>query len=139
MSAGRAATKLLDADPSRSLALLLHLVLFSPHPTLSRSEREAMASAMERAFTEIPGMARVRVGRRRVLGTSYDDLSPVQFEFVAMLEFETLESLQTYLRHPAHTGLSQSFRSCAKVAFAHDFDIVEAVQLRSLVDPETLD
>ena len=118
--------------------VILHLVLFTPHPTLSHGEREALAKAMEEAFTATPEIARVRVGRRRVLGTSYDDLSPVQFEFLTALEFATLEDLTAYLKHPTHRALSERFRGAAKLAFAHDFEIVEADQLRTLVDPQTL-
>ena len=118
--------------------VILHLVLFTPHPTLSYEEREAMASAMEEAFAATPEIARVRVGRRRVLGTSYDELSPVQFEFLTALEFETLEDLTAYLQHPTHRALSERFRSSAQLAFAHDFEIVEASELRTLVDSETL-
>lgn len=115
--------------------MILHLVLFTPHPTLSHEEREAMATAMEEAFAAIPEIARVRVGRRRVLGTSYDDLSPVPFEFLTALEFETVEDLTAYLQHPTHRALSERFRGAAQLALAHDFEIVDADQLRTLVDP----
>ena len=118
--------------------MITHIVLLTPRETLTVDEREAMAQAMERAFSGIPTIVRARVGRRRRLGYSYDDLSPVQFEFLAVLEFHSVDDLDAYLKHPAHIELGRQFRSCAQVALANDFDTVEPAQLRSLVDPETL-
>jgi hypothetical protein len=118
--------------------MIAHLVLLTPHDDLSVEDREAMASAMEQAFTNIPQIARVKVGRRRLLGYSYDALSPVHFEFIAVLEFHTVEDLDTYLKHPAHVELGKRFRSSAKIALANDFEIVDATELRTLVDPDSL-
>lgn len=118
--------------------MIAHIVLLTPHENLSVEDREAMASAMERAFTNIPQIARVTVGRRRLLGYSYDALSPVHFEFLAVLEFHSVEDLDAYLKHPAHVELGKRFRSSAKVALANDFEMVDAADLRTLVDPESL-
>jgi len=118
--------------------MITHIVLLTPRDTLTVDEREAMAQAMEQAFSGIPSIARARVGRRRRLGYSYDDLSPVQFEFLAVLEFHSVDDLDAYLKHPAHIELGRQFRSCAQVALANDFETVEPGQLRSLVDAKTL-
>ena len=118
--------------------MITHIVLLTPRDALTVDEREAMAQAMERAFSGIPTIVRARVGRRRRLGFSYDDLSPVQFEFLAVLEFQSVDDLDAYLKHPAHIDLGRQFRACAQVALANDFETVEPDQLRTLVDPETL-
>lgn len=115
--------------------MIAHVVLFTPQPSLDVEGRQAMVHALEQAFTNIPQIQRVTVGRRRILGYSYDAISPIHFEFIAVLEFADQDDLDAYLKHPAHVELGQRFRSTAQLALAHDFEMVDASVLRSLVDP----
>ncbi|HQZ38581.1 MAG TPA: Dabb family protein [Vicinamibacterales bacterium] len=105
--------------------MIVHLVLFSPRPDLSDTERRALVAALERACSDIPRIRRARVGRRRVLGYEYDTLSPVAFEFSAMLEFDSESDLAAYLDHPAHAELGRLFCTSARAAIAHDFEVVD--------------
>lgn len=115
--------------------MIAHLVLFTPRVSLDSAEREGLVAALEHACRDIPSIRRVRIGRRRVLGQAYDSLSPVEFEFAAILEFDTETDLRAYLDHPAHVELGRRFRSLADVAVAHDFEIVDAAGIRAIADP----
>jgi len=105
--------------------VIAHVVLFTPRPDLADDDRVALVQALERACADIPGIQRARVGRRRVLGYDYDRMSPVSFEFAAVLEFDSEAALRDYLEHPAHGELGRLFRAVAQVAVAHDFEIVD--------------
>jgi len=112
--------------------MIAHVVLFTPREDLDAAAREALVAALERACLDIPQIRRVRVGRRRVLGYAYDALSPVGFEYAAILEFDSEADLRSYLQHPAHVELGRRFTSSAAVAVAHDFEIADAAGVRAL-------
>jgi hypothetical protein len=114
--------------------MIAHVVLFTPRADLDAAAREALIGALEKACLDIPRIRRVRIGRRRVFGYAYDTISPVHFEFAAILEFDSEADLRAYLLHPAHVELGQRFTSSAAVAVAHDFEVVDAAGLRALVD-----
>jgi hypothetical protein len=114
--------------------MITHVVLFTPRADLDAAAGEALIGALERACLDIPQIRRVRIGRRRVLGYAYDTISPVHFEFAAILEFDSEADLRAYVLHPAHAELGQRFTSSAAVAIAHDFENVELEGLRALVD-----
>lgn len=114
--------------------MIAHVVLFTPRADLDPAAQEALVASLERACSDIPQIRRVRVGRRRVLGYAYDTISPVHFEYAAILEFDSEADLQAYLQHPAHAEIGQRFTSSAAVAVAHDFEIVDAGGIRQLVN-----
>jgi hypothetical protein len=114
--------------------MIAHLVLFRPSATLSSEDRDAFIVALERALTQVPGIERARVGRRRNLGRFYDQHARENYEFAAVLEFASEEALRGYLDHPAHVELGQRFFSSADAALVHDFEWVTADRLRALAD-----
>lgn len=104
--------------------MIAHLVLFRFKADLSPADRKGLIEAMRHAFASIPEVRRVRIGRRRVLGRTYDALVKEHFEHVAVLEFDTEEALVRYLDHPAHAELSRRFCESSEAALAYDFEIV---------------
>lgn len=112
--------------------MIAHVVLFTPRASLTAPERDHLILALERACLDIPQIRRVRIGRRRRLGYAYDAMSPIDFQFAAILEFDSEDDLRAYLDHPAHGDLGQWFTTTAAAAIAHDFDIVEAGGIRAL-------
>jgi hypothetical protein len=112
--------------------MIAHVVLFTPRKGLSAEERETSILALERACLDIPQITRVRVGRRRVLGYTYDALAPVHFEYAVILEFDSEADLDVYLHHPAHVALGHHFNYSAEVALALDFAIGDASQIRAI-------
>lgn len=114
--------------------MIAHVVLFKPRPDLSRADRESLLGAMRLAFTNIPEIRRVRVGQRRILGRGYDTHARVDFEYAAVLEFETEGALRTYLDHPAHVELGRRFGETAEVALVYDFEMIEPVEIEKLLN-----
>lgn len=113
--------------------MIAHVVLFTPASTLGPAERDEVIRALEAACRDIPEIRRARVGKRRVLGYNYDAASPVEFEFALVLEFESVEDLDAYLRHPSHTALGRLFHTATDRALAHDFEIVDAADTGAVV------
>lgn len=113
--------------------MIAHVVLFTPRASLSPADRRTLVEDLERACQAIPAIRRARIGRRRVLGYAYDNVGPAQFEFAAILEFDSEEDLRGYLHHPAHVALGRWFHQGAEVALAADFEVVDADRLHSLV------
>ena len=114
--------------------MISHVVLFKPRSDLSLAEREALLDAMRTAFTGIPQIRRVRVGRRRMIGRGYEAQMMVDFEYAAVLEFDDELALRTYLDHPAHADLGRHFGLTAAAALVYDFSMVEPDRIRELLD-----
>jgi hypothetical protein len=114
--------------------MIAHVVLFKPRANLSAQERTALLDAMRVAFTNIAEIARVRVGRRQVLGRAYDAAARIDFDYAAVLEFDTEQALRAYLDHPAHVDLGRLFGETAEAALVYDFEMVEPENVRQLLD-----
>ena len=113
--------------------MIAHVVLFTPKPSLTTAERRALVADLEQACRDIPQIRRSRIGRRKRLGYGYDAAGPLHFEFVAVLEFDSREDLDAYLQHPSHAALGRWFHHGAELAVAHDFEMVDAEELRGIV------
>jgi hypothetical protein len=107
--------------------VIAHVVLFTPKTTLSATERASFVDQLEAAFTSIPGIARIRVGRRIRSDRPYETLGP-QHEFVAILEFASHDALRGYLEHPAHAALAEAFYLSLDHALVGDFAIASDVR-----------
>lgn len=99
-----------------------HIVLMKPRAGLTAGARQAFVAAFERAVREIPTVRQVRVGRRIVHGAGYEARVP-DADYVAIVDFDDLEGLQTYLRHPAHAELGALFRESLSSGLAFDFEV----------------
>lgn len=113
--------------------MIAHVVLFTPRASLSPAERRTLVEDLERACQAIPTIRRARIGRRQRLGLAYDAVGPAQFEFIAVLEFDSEADLRGYLQHPAHVALGRWFHHGAEVALAADFATVDPDGLKPLV------
>jgi hypothetical protein len=103
--------------------LIVHLVLFTPRLDLGEPERTTIRETLQRALTEIPSIRGYSVGRRVRLGTTYDRVAPLDFEFLVTIEFEDERALSDYLAHPAHQQLRQMFYQTSAHALACDFEL----------------
>jgi hypothetical protein len=50
---------------------------------------------------------------------------PVNYEYVAFLDFDDLAGLQAYLEHPAHEVLARRFFEALDDALMYDFEVEE--------------
>jgi len=102
--------------------MIAHLVLFRPKPELSTEDRQALVNAFERAVRDIPSVRAVRVGRRVTHGAGYEQSMPDTGEYLIVIDFDDVEGLQTYLRHPAHEELGARFYQSLSSALIYDFE-----------------
>jgi len=112
--------------------MVTHLVLIKPRPDLSAAGREQLIAAFERALTEIPTVRHVQVGCRIMHGAGYEARMPDTADYFVAIEFDDLEGLAAYLRHPAHQELGVRFTESLAGALVYDFEGVGLESLRDL-------
>jgi len=103
--------------------MVAHVVLFKPKPGLDPAGRQRVAAAFERALREIPSIRRADVGRRILHGRAYEQLMTVDYEYAAILEFDTVADLTAYLAHEAHEALGALFFEAFDVALMYDYEM----------------
>lgn len=105
--------------------MIAHVILFEPRPDLTPSDRSEIAAALGRAAAAAPTVRSCRIGRRVKHGLpGYEQAMTQDFQFAAILEFDDVDGLREYLRHPAHAGIGAHFTSAAAAALAYDYEIV---------------
>ena len=68
-------------------------------------------------------MRHVRVGTRVVTGAPYDNGMPDTGAFMAVIDFDDLDGLLAYLRHPEHEALGRLFYQSLSSAFVYDYEV----------------
>lgn len=102
--------------------MIVHAVLFRPKAELSSADRRDLVDAFSTAIKEIPSIKRARIGRRTLLGRSYEQLMRDDYTHAAFLEFDDVAGLRAYLDHSAHQALGARFFACLEQALIYDFD-----------------
>jgi hypothetical protein len=100
---------------------------------MNAEEREALLDAMKVAFTGIPEVRRVRIGKRLLIGRGYESQMAEHFEFSAIIEFDSEADLRIYLDHPKHLELGRRFFESVDSALVYDYTTVDAEQVRDLL------
>lgn len=106
--------------------MLWHVVLMKRKPDLAPADRTAFADAFKRAVREIPTVRGVRVGKRVTHGAGYEHGTPDAADYIAVIEFDDVAGVQTYLRHPSHAELGARFGLSFSSAWVYDFEVGEA-------------
>ena len=109
--------------------MIAHLVLMKPRGNLTAAERLAFVDAFERAVRTIPSVRGVHLGRRERHGAGYEQ-APPDIDFAAVILFDDLSGLQTYLRHPAHADLGAQFGQAMASALVYDCEVGGVDDLR---------
>ncbi|MCU1386010.1 MAG: Stress responsive Barrel Domain protein [Acidobacteria bacterium] len=109
--------------------MVTHLVLIKPRADLSAADRQGFTDAFDRAMRDIPTVRGVRIGRRVMHGAGYEQVAP-DMDYVAMIDFDDLAGLQTYLRHPAHDELGARFGQSLSAALVYDVEVGGIEMLR---------
>jgi hypothetical protein len=102
--------------------MIAHVVLFCPKPELSPDDRRSLVNAFERAVRDIPSVRAVRVGHRVTHGAGYEQSMPDTGEYLIVIDFDDVEGLQTYLRHPVHEELGARFYESLSSTLIYDFE-----------------
>jgi hypothetical protein len=106
--------------------VIAHIVLFQPRADLSESDKRRVVAALTDAAQGAPMVKRCRVGKRvlhRLPG--YEQAMSTNYEYAAIFEFDDLEGLRAYLRHPAHHAIGGHFTSAASAALAYDYELAD--------------
>jgi hypothetical protein len=101
--------------------MVAHVVLFKPKANLSEEARQQLMDAFSRALREIPTIRRAHIGRRVQHGRSYEQLMTVDYEYAAIIEFDSVAGLSAYLEHQAHEALGRLFFEGFEVALMYDY------------------
>ena len=116
--------------------MIAHLILFQPRPDLTPTERDAVIAALTAAARGTPGVRTCRIGRRVKHGlTGYEQAMRQDYEFAALIEFDTIDSLRAYLQDPAHDAIGQHFSTAAVAALAYDYEMVSLEEAARLANP----
>jgi hypothetical protein len=108
--------------------MIVHVVLFSPKPDLSESDRRTLLDALSAAATGIPSIRRFRVGKRvKHSLPGYEQMMRDDYEFAVMIEFDDVAGLKAYLQHPAHAAAGHHFTASASKALAYDYEVTESL------------
>jgi hypothetical protein len=110
-----------------------HIVLMKPRPDLSAADRRALVDAFDRAIRDIPSVRAVHVGRRVLHGAGYELAMLDTADYLIVIDFDDLEGLQAYLRHPAHEALGARFNQSLDSALVYDFAVAGPDSLAALV------
>ena len=113
--------------------MVAHVVLLKLRATMNADDREALLDAMKVAFTGIPEVRRVRIGRRLLIGRGYESQMAEHFEYSAIIEFDSEADLRIYLDHPRHLELGRRFFESVDSALVYDYTTVDAEQVRDLL------
>jgi len=114
--------------------MITHLVLFSPQQTLDAEHQAAILESLQRAVTQCPTVLACRIGRRVRHGLAgYEQHMREDYQYVLALEFDDVDGLRAYLRHPAHDQIGGFFTSAASASLAYDYEMVELGDAGSLL------
>lgn len=102
--------------------MFLHIVLFRPKVSVSATDRQAMFDALTVAAKEIPWVRRFHIGNRVTHGAAYERIMTQDFPFSAVIEFDDLAGLQTYLQHPKHEKLGALFYQLLEIGLVYDYE-----------------
>lgn len=103
--------------------MVLHVVLFRPRASLAGAERVSFIEAFETALRDIPSIRRVRVGARVTHGRGYEQLMREDYPYAAILEFDDLDGLLTYLGHPSHDALGAKLFESVEAVLIYDYEV----------------
>ena len=102
--------------------MISHVVLMTLRQDLTDEDRRAFVASFERAVREIPSVRGVRIGRRAFVGAGYEQGAQAAADYLAVVDFEDVTGLQSYLRHPAHSELGSRFSASLASAAVYDFE-----------------
>jgi stress responsive alpha/beta barrel protein len=106
--------------------MVFHIVLFRPKSIIVDSDRRAMFDALRAAATDIPSVRRFHVGSRITHGRPYEQMMTENYPYAAVVEFDDLAGLQTYLNHPRHEELGALFYQLLEAGLVYDYSLESA-------------
>jgi Stress responsive A/B Barrel Domain len=106
--------------------MIAHVVLFEPKPDLTDADRSSLLEGLREAARDIPSVRQLRVGRRIRHGLAgYEQSMLEEYSFAAIIEFDSVDGLRSYLSHPAHERVGRHFSRSSVRAIAYDYRLVD--------------
>jgi hypothetical protein len=106
--------------------VIAHIVLFEPRPDLSEGDRNGLLEGLRAAARDVPTVRQLRVGRRIRHGLpGYEQAMRDEYSFAAIIEFDSVDGLRSYLAHPAHARIGRHFSESSVRALAYDYHVVD--------------
>lgn len=114
--------------------MIVHVVLFEPRADLTDQGRQDILAGLSAAAARIPSIKRFRVGRRVRHGLpGYEQAMREPYTYAAIIEFDDLDGLRSYLQDPAHSGIGAHFSESASASLAYDYEMVDARDASGIV------
>jgi len=105
--------------------VIAHIVLFKPRDSLGTEQRRAILDGVLAGVKRCPTVRACRIGRRVLHGLpGYEQAMREDYQYVLILEFETVQGLTDYLAHPEHARLAACFSTASAAALAYDYELV---------------
>ena len=115
--------------------MIAHVILFTPKPDLTDAARRDLLDSLVAASAGVPTIRAFRVGRRVTHGLpGYEQLMRDDYEFAAIVEFDDMDGLKSYLAHPSHAAIGRHFMASAARSLAYDYALVDAADVELLID-----
>ena len=106
--------------------MIAHIVLFTPQASLGAERQLEILNALSAAVTQSPSIRACRVGRRVLHGLpGYEQAMSADYQYVLILEFDDVDGLHAYLKHPTHEQLGEFFSSAAAASLAYDYELMD--------------
>ena len=106
--------------------MIAHVVLFKPQASLSGDRQLAVLDALNAVVTQSPTVRACSVGRRILHGLpGYEQTMLEDYPYLLVLEFDDVDGLREYLKHPTHETLGGFFSSAAAASLAYDYDMID--------------
>ena len=90
-----------------------------------------MLDALRIASTGIPSVRKFQVGKRVLHGVTYERLMAEDYPYAAVVEFDDLDGLTSYLQHPKHDELGHLFWALMDAGLVYDFDTDSITEVTS--------
>jgi Stress responsive A/B Barrel Domain len=116
--------------------MIAHVVLMTPRPDLSAADRQTFLTAFESALRNISSVRNVRIGRRVLHGAGYETAAAAG-EYFAIIDFENMTGLQSYLGDPAHEEVGRRLYQVMSSVAVYDFEVGGIEELARLTQSST--
>ena len=104
--------------------MITHVVLFAPQTAFSSDQEQGVLEGIHAVVRACPAVKACRIGRRVRHGLpGYEQAMATDYAFALMLDFEDVEGLRAYLRHPLHEAVGAVFTSAAEASLAYDYAV----------------
>jgi hypothetical protein len=107
--------------------MIAHLLLFRLRAEVPPTEQLALIDAYATAIRDIPSIRRARVGRRILMGRTYEQAVRTDFPYAAILEFDDADGVRAYLDHPAHAEVATRFFAATAETLVYDFELTRDI------------